>query len=152
MLERTLIDVLIDARSRCQNDNDIPKLGAMIKNVLFSSAPKIFNKQGNLNLIDFGPIKDHPFRDTARVIGVVLKHDNLSISSVFNDFEDAPAPKEVLQRFPSLSEQEWSAVLRFCTLVLISLERVIRLPKKRKISIYPKNRWVGECWGGPSPP
>ena len=43
-------------------------------------------------------------------------------SRVINILEESPIPVGVKAKYPELSEKQWEAVLRYCTLVLSALE------------------------------
>jgi hypothetical protein len=60
---------------------------------------------------------------TPPAIGMKIKNKAISISSILNTMEDMPLPKHVSEAYPDLNEAEWSAALRFTTLILIALEK-----------------------------
>jgi len=53
---------------------------------------------------------------------VKIKGKNIRVSDLLNTAENRPLPTAVAERYPSLSQEEWNAALRFATLVLTLLE------------------------------
>jgi hypothetical protein len=60
--------------------------------------------------------------------GLKLKGRNVLISEVMNVVEDLEIPAEVKEYYPKLTKEQWSAITRITTMVLISLERRVKVP------------------------
>lgn len=80
----------------------------------------------NLNCIDhveYGMVSGWPF-ESNESYGLKLKGKNLLLSDVMNVVENLEdVPSEVKKHFPDLTNDEWSAVTRMVTIVLVALER-----------------------------
>ena len=70
----------------------------------------------NIDAVQHLAIQEDDFGKGVGTIGGLLA------SNVINILEESPIPAGVKAQYPALSEKEWQAVLRYCTLVLIALE------------------------------
>ena len=57
------------------------------------------------------------------VFGPSLGADKVPMAEIACALEDLPMPAELKNRFPDLSEADWDAYTRFCTLILSALTR-----------------------------
>jgi|GEM_PF-2372092 len=81
----------------------------------------------NLNCcayIDYGIVSGRQF-GLGSIIGLKIKDKNVLLSDVLNAVEDLELPSEVREYFPTLNLDEWRAVARMVTMILIFLEKVI---------------------------
>ncbi len=72
------------------------------------------------NSIEYGLIHDERSRP---VCGLKLKGKELLLSRVMNVVENLELPNEVSKEFPELTNNEWDAITRMVTMILIALER-----------------------------
>jgi hypothetical protein len=66
------------------------------------------------NRIEVGHVDD--------VRGLKLRDQNILLSELAYELEDAPVPETVKAAFPDITGEDWSAFLRLTTLLYISLE------------------------------
>jgi hypothetical protein len=76
------------------------------------------------NNIEYGVVKSL-YHDNEMIYGMKLKGKNILISDIMNMIEDINLPDHI-QRETSLTDEEWNAVTRIITMILISLECYIR--------------------------
>lgn len=55
--------------------------------------------------------------------GLVLSNTDISLSTLLNTAEGSAVPELVTARYPGITQEDWDSVLRFCTLLLSSLDR-----------------------------
>ena len=58
-----------------------------------------------------------------RTMGFRLEQNPLLVSEILNVLEGTQIPPEVKEYYPELTGPEWSAILRFATMVFIAFER-----------------------------
>ena len=76
-----------------------------------------------INHVEYGMISGLPF-ESSESYGLKLKGKNLLLSDVMNVVENLEeVPGEVKESFPDLTNDEWGAVTRMVTIVLVALER-----------------------------
>jgi len=79
----------------------------------------------NLNCcahIDYGIVSERQF-GPSKILGLKIKDKDILLSDVLNTVEDLELPSQVREYFPNLSLDEWRAVARMMTMILISLEK-----------------------------
>ncbi|MEZ4730245.1 MAG: hypothetical protein R3E79_24205 [Caldilineaceae bacterium] len=54
------------------------------------------------------------------VIGLKVKGKNILVSQVLNALEDLDLPNEVKEYYPDLTDEEWQAVTRITTIVMLA--------------------------------
>jgi len=54
---------------------------------------------------------------TTSGVGFALRTSNLSVARILNVAEGSPVPDDVLEYYPNITQEDWDAVLRLCTLV-----------------------------------
>ncbi len=54
--------------------------------------------------------------------GIRLSHLGVGLSTLINAAEGCPIPDQLKNQFPTISQAEWDAVLRLCTLLVTALE------------------------------
>jgi hypothetical protein len=83
------------------------------------------------SLLDFGSETEDNLSCVERVkigplqrsgAGFALRASNLSIADVIHMAEGSPIPQEVVDYFPGISQEDWDAVLRLCTLFFTMAE------------------------------
>ena len=120
MDNHTLIKKLLSASEQ-------PNLSASTTS-LSDDIRRIFLKIGsetddNLNCcehIEYGAVRKS--FSSKNFYGLKVKGKNLLISEVMNAVEDLEIPQEVKAYFPDLTGNEWSAVTRMITMILLELE------------------------------
>jgi hypothetical protein len=60
----------------------------------------------------------------SKVVGIGTKSGRF-LSDIINAAEGCKIPEQVKSEYPDLTQSEWDAVLRVCTLLLVDLERKI---------------------------
>jgi hypothetical protein len=79
----------------------------------------------NLNCaqqIEFGRVAGREF-GPATVFGLKVKGTEMLVSDVMHFVEDEGVPDTVHRYYPNLTDDQWSAVTRVTTMILLSLER-----------------------------
>ncbi len=79
----------------------------------------------NLNCsqqIEYGRV-DRRQVGPATVFGLKVKGTEMLVSDVMHLVEDDGIPESVQQYYPDLTDDQWSAVTRMTTMILLSLER-----------------------------
>ena len=72
------------------------------------------------NHIEYGLVPG--FRCRRSAYGLKLKGKDVPISDVIHAVEDLRLPNEIKEQFPNLTSEEWDAVTRMATMILIALE------------------------------
>lgn len=57
-----------------------------------------------------------------RTYGLKLKGKQILLSDVIHMVEDRKIPNEIAERYPDLTEDEWAAISRMATMILLALE------------------------------
>lgn len=84
-----------------------------------------FETPDNLNCydhIEVGWIHDRQFGPRS-VYGLKLRDETVLVSDIIHLIEDMDLPDSVKDYYPELTENQWSAILRMATMVLLALER-----------------------------
>jgi hypothetical protein len=78
----------------------------------------------NLNCyrhIEYGLVPGETCRPK-ETYGLKLKGTNILVSDVIHLIEDLDLPVHIKEEFPSITENEWAAVTRMATMILIAFE------------------------------
>ena len=54
--------------------------------------------------------------------GFALRHSRIPVADVLNAAEGAPVPDQVTAEFPEVMQEDWDAILRLATLVLVAFQ------------------------------
>ena len=54
--------------------------------------------------------------------GVALLHSRIPVADVLNSAEGSPVPDQVTAEFPEVTQEDWDAILRLATLVLVAFQ------------------------------
>ena len=57
------------------------------------------------------------------IYGLKLKGKNILLASVMNMVEDLDIPAEIAERYPDLIKDEWSAITRMATMILLAFQQ-----------------------------
>lgn len=103
---------------------DLPQATILALESEFAATLLAFGSEteDNLALVDRIGIRETPYYDYGRIIGLALKSNDTPVSDVLNFAEGSRIPEGVHQRFPELEQEDWDAVLRLATLVFSALE------------------------------
>lgn len=87
------------------------------------------------SLLDFGSETDDNTRSTARVgvrelvgpggkrrLGLALRHGDIPLADIVNAAEGSALPPSIAEDYPSVSQEDWDAILRLTTLILAAIE------------------------------
>ncbi|MFL5805622.1 MAG: hypothetical protein ACJ8CR_28275 [Roseiflexaceae bacterium] len=110
--------------SLCDNNvlsGDIQALSADIMHAFLAMGSETDDNINCYHHIEYGEVSE---RDSTikSAYGLKVKGKSLLVSEVMNAVEDLPIPEPIKEYFPDLTEQEWQAVTRITTMVLLSLE------------------------------
>jgi hypothetical protein len=78
----------------------------------------------NLNCrdhIEYGVVEEK-HSSPGKTYGLKVKSKPILLSDVMNIIENLALPKEVQEYFPDLTENEWDAVTRMITMILLAIE------------------------------
>lgn len=54
--------------------------------------------------------------------GFALRHSRIPVADVLNAAEGSPIPDQVTAEFPEVTQEDWDAILRLATLVLVAFQ------------------------------
>lgn len=70
--------------------------------------------------VEYGEVAGEP--GSPRTAGLKLSGTDILLADVLNAAEGSATPPEVRESFPELTQEQWDAVLRWTTMLMISLE------------------------------
>lgn len=71
--------------------------------------------------IEYGPVLRNDWQPK-ETYGLKLKGKNILISDVIHLVEDLDLPDRIKENFPDITSDEWSAVTRMATMILLAFE------------------------------
>ena len=72
--------------------------------------------------VEYGPVDNLVYRPNP-IYGLKLKGKKILISDVIHSVGDLKLPTEIAEEYPDLTEDEWSAITRMATMVLLAFEQ-----------------------------
>lgn len=101
----------------------------LIKSLLDFGSETEDNLSSCMN-VEFGLV-EKPELFSRKIYGLKLKDTDILISEVFHALEGIGIPNHIRNNFPSLTKQQWDALTRIVTLILIALEYHIPIDKMK---------------------
>jgi hypothetical protein len=89
--------------------------------LFLSAGPETPDNLNCYRRIEYGLVEGRQFGPET-ILGLRVKGKDILLSDVMNVIENLELPAEVQEYFPDLTNQEWDAVTRMITTVLLSLE------------------------------
>jgi len=122
---RNLLVSLANGRRKHRNAREATKA---FRKALLDFGSETDDNRACAAAISVGVIKERnqPVRK-----GLILRGHQCLVGTILNTAEGCPVPTQVRKAFPKLSQQEWDAVLRIATMVVLSLESDLKASGKR---------------------
>lgn len=95
------------------NDNN-ERMSERLRTTLLAFGSETPDNLSCTDRIEVGHVDD--------VRGLKLRNQNILLSELAYELEDAPVPETVKAAFPGITGEDWSAFVRLTTLLYISLE------------------------------
>jgi hypothetical protein len=107
------------------DDRDVGELDTAFVRTLLQFGSETEDNARCVELLGITRLRQPHGRDA---VGFGLRGKAVPISDVVNSAEGSPVPDSVVKDFPNVTQDDWDAVLRLTTLVLIALESAERSP------------------------
>lgn len=118
---------LIDSSPGPRRKKDISRAVVSMKSDRLMKAFLNFGSETDDNMncfrhVEYGRVDGPVWRPNPRY-GLKLKGKQILLSDVIHMVEDLKLPSEIGEKYPDLTEAEWSAITRMATMVLLAFER-----------------------------
>lgn len=79
------------------------------------------------NHIEYGVVQKSDDDYTIKTTGLKIRGKDILVADVLNHFEGLDVPETVRNRFPDLTGNEWNAITRIATMLMITFENRQRI-------------------------
>lgn len=120
--DNALVQHILAASIGTREGTDLTEIADGIMRTLLEMGSETPDNLNCSQQIEYGRV-DRRQEGPATVFGLKVKGTEMLVSDVMHLVEDDGIPESVQQHYPELTDDQWSAVTRLTTMILLSLER-----------------------------
>lgn len=116
-----VLDLLTKQLKNCNSKEEYQKLASELRELFLLHWSETPDNKETSKYIDLGEVKNKFTQKSES--GLVSKSQNALLSEIiWHSFGNTEVPSEVLEKYPSLTKEEWNQILRICQYVLSLFE------------------------------